>query len=87
MRGKRTPKSELFLGFFQFQIIKVKVSSNGHYIHEVTPSVVAIAVMIERMSCKISFQVSFFMMIMFRVECLKFSVLMFSVVVRGERIG
>ena len=55
--------------------------------HEVTPSVVAIAVMIERMSCKISFQVSFFMMIMFRVECLKFSVLMFSVVVRGERIG
>ena len=28
--------------------------------HDVTPNVVAIAVIIERMSCKISFQVSFF---------------------------
>ena len=29
-------------------------------LHDVTPNVVAIAVIIERMSCKISFQVSFF---------------------------
>ena len=32
-------------------------------LHDVTPNVVAIAVIIERMSCKISFQVSFFMII------------------------
>ena len=34
-----------------------------HPIHDVTPNVVAIAVIIDKMICKISFQVSFFMVV------------------------
>ena len=63
-RSAQLPPSTLILQTFNTARSAQLLNSSFRLqnLYDVTPNVVAIAVIIERMSCKISFQVSFFMM-------------------------
>ena len=67
-RSAQLPPSTLILQTFNTARNSLLLNSSFRLqnLYDVTPNVVAIAVMIERMGCKIGFQVSFFIVVLIK---------------------